>query len=82
MNELFPKPYRQNMRMRAQTKNEVPVGRVVKDPLKVMVAGGMTGYGLSELLQINKNKIKMSITNKYNCLLISSMYFEKIMKFC
>ena len=38
------------MRMRAETKNEVPVGRVVKDPLKVMVAGGMTGYRLSELL--------------------------------
>lgn len=45
--ELFPKPNKQNMRMRFETKANVPVARVVKDPLKIMVAGGMTGYGLT-----------------------------------
>ena len=38
------------MRMRTENKKDVPVGRVVKDPLKVMVAGGMTGFGLTDLL--------------------------------
>ena len=47
--ELNPQPNRQNTRIRTNDKSKVPVMKRPKFPFKIMVAGGISRYGLSDL---------------------------------
>ena len=47
--ELFPQPNKQNERVRTEFRENAPIRRCVKNAPKILVAGGMTVHGVSEL---------------------------------
>ena len=54
--ELNPQPNRQNMRFRTKDKSKVPVIKRPKFPLKIMVAGGISRYGRTELHVVHEGE--------------------------
>ena len=54
--QLFPPPNKQNDRVRCEHREDVPVKRSVKFPPKILVAGGMTAGGLTDLHIVPKGK--------------------------
>ena len=47
--ELNPQPNRQNMLFQTEEKSKIPVIRRPKFPVKIMVAGGISRYGWTDL---------------------------------
>ena len=60
--DLFPEPNRQNYRFRANCAASVPKISVPKFGLSIMVAGGITGFGKTELIIVDE---KQTIDAKY-----------------
>lgn len=52
--ELFPKPNRQNRRMRTANPQNIPPIQIPKFSLKIMIAGGINRYGKTELVIIDE----------------------------
>lgn len=54
--ELFPTPNRQNHRVRTSSPQTIPPIRRPKFGLQIMVAGGISRYGKTELVVVDKGK--------------------------
>ena len=54
--ELQPRPNSQNMQIRSDSKEKVPDVKVPKFSLKIMVAGGICGYGKTRLIVLKSNE--------------------------
>ncbi|XP_065650513.1 uncharacterized protein LOC136078656 [Hydra vulgaris] len=71
--ELFPTPNRQNVRIRTDDKTKIIPAQKPKNGLKIMVAGGMSGYGLTKLIIVPE---KVTINADYYINNILPVYKE------
>lgn len=60
--ELYPAPNRQNQRVRTATPESIPYVRRPKFGLKIMIAGGISRYGKTDLVVVEQNK---TVDGKY-----------------
>jgi hypothetical protein len=60
--ELYPKPNAQNMRIRTNSPDQRTPMNIPKHGLKIMVAGGMTGSGLTKLHVVD---VGATVTGEY-----------------
>lgn len=60
--ELFPMPNRQNRRIRTNKPENIPPIRIPKAGLKIMVAGGISRYGKTDLVVVDE---KETVTGQY-----------------
>jgi transposase len=71
--ELHPKPNKQNVRIRTMNPASRPVLQIPKHGLKVMVAGGICGNGLTQLHVVEAGS---TVNGRYYREKILPVYFE------
>jgi len=73
--ELYPKPNRQNMRVRTSDPTALQPLMIPKNGLKIMVAGGISANGITQLVIVDQNA---TVDGEYYRTRILPSYFSDI----